>query len=158
MKKTYSPKLAEIKHSWFVLDAAGIPIGRVASLAARLLTGKHKPTYATHIDTGDFVIVINAEKAVLTGRKEEQKFYHYHTGYPGGIKSESAAHLRKRRPTKMVEEAIWGMLPKSKLGRAQLRKLKVYAGGDHPHQAQQPTALDVVEANRAGMSPTRRSE
>jgi large subunit ribosomal protein L13 len=158
MKRTYSPKLAEIEHRWFVLDAAGIPLGRLSSLAARLLTGKHKPTYATHIDTGDFVIVINAEKAVLTGRKEEQKVYYYHTGYPGGIKAEGAAKLRKRRPTKMVEEAIWGMLPKSKLGRAQLRKLKVYAGGEHPHQAQQPTALDVAATNKPGASPTRRSE
>jgi len=146
LKKTYSPKLAEIEHRWHVLDAAGIPLGRLASLAARLLTGKHKPTYAPHIDTGDFIIVINAEKAVLTGRKEEQKIYHYHTGYPGGLKSESAAKLRQRRPTKMIEEAVWGMLPKNKLGRQQLRKLKVYAGGDHPHQAQQPEAFDVPAA------------
>lgn len=146
MKKTYSPKLAEIEHRWFVLDAAGVPLGRLSSLAARLLMGKHKPTYATHIDTGDFVIIINAEKAVLTGRKEEQKIYHYHTGYPGGLKSESAAKLRQRKPAKMLEEAVWGMLPKNKLGRKQLKKLKVYAGGEHPHQAQQPEALNVAEA------------
>ncbi|HEX6861377.1 MAG TPA: 50S ribosomal protein L13, partial [Thermoanaerobaculia bacterium] len=132
MKKTYSPKLADIEHRWFVLDATGVPLGRLSSLAARLLMGKHKPTYATHIDTGDFVIIINAEKAVLTGRKEEQKVYHYHTGYPGGLKSETAAKLRQRKPTKMVEEAVWGMLPKNKLGRKQLKKLKVYAGGEHP--------------------------
>jgi large subunit ribosomal protein L13 len=146
MKKTYSPKLAEIEHRWFVLDAAGIPLGRLSSLAARLLMGKHKPTYATHIDTGDFVIIINAEKAVLTGRKEEQKIYHYHTGYPGGLKSEPAAKLRQRRPAKMLEEAVWGMLPKNRLGRQQLKKLKVYAGGEHPHQAQQPEVLNVAEA------------
>ena len=146
MKKTYSPKLAEIEHRWFVLDATGVPLGRLSSLAARLLMGKHKPTYATHIDTGDFVIIINAEKAVLTGRKEEQKIYHYHTGYPGGLKSESAAKLRQRKPTKMVEEAVWGMLPKNKLGRKQLKKLKVYAGGEHPHQAQQPEVMNVAEA------------
>lgn len=146
MKKTYSPKLAEIEHRWFVLDATGVPLGRLSSLAARLLMGKHKPTYATHIDTGDFVIIINAEKAVLTGRKEEQKIYHYHTGYPGGLKSESAAKLRQRRPTKMLEEAVWGMLPKNRLGRKQLKKLKVYAGGEHPHQAQQPEVLNVAEA------------
>lgn len=146
MKKTYSPKLAEIEHRWFVLDATGVPLGRLSSLAARLLMGKHKPTYATHIDTGDFVIIINAEKAVLTGRKEEQKIYHYHTGYPGGLKSESAAKLRQRKPTKMLEEAVWGMLPKNKLGRKQLKKLKVYAGGEHPHQAQQPEAVNVAEA------------
>jgi large subunit ribosomal protein L13 len=146
MKRTYSPKLGEIEHRWYVLDAAGIPLGRLSSLAAKLLMGKHKPSYATHLDTGDFVIVINAEKAVLTGRKEEQKMYHHHTGYPGGIKSETASHLRKRRPTKMVEEAIWGMLPKGPLGRQIFRKLKVYAGPNHPHQAQQPEALDVAAA------------
>lgn len=146
MNRTYSPKLAEIEHQWFVLDATGIPLGRLSTLVARLLMGKHKPTYATHIDTGDFVIVINAEKSVLTGRKEEQKMYHHHTGYPGGIKSESAADRRRRRPSKMVELAVWGMLPKTKLGRAQLRKLKVYAGAEHPHQAQQPTTFDVAQA------------
>ncbi|HJX26612.1 MAG TPA: 50S ribosomal protein L13 [Thermoanaerobaculia bacterium] len=146
MNRTYSPKLAEIEHQWFVLDATGIPLGRLSTMVARLLMGKHKPTYATHIDTGDFVIVINAEKSVLTGRKEEQKMYHHHTGYPGGIKSESAADRRRRRPSKMVELAVWGMLPKTKLGRAQLRKLKVYAGPDHPHQAQQPTTFDVAQA------------
>jgi large subunit ribosomal protein L13 len=146
LKKTYSPKLAEIEHRWYVLDAAGIPLGRLSSLAARLLMGKHKPTYATHIDTGDFVIVINAEKAVLTGGKEEKKIYHYHTGYPGGLKSETAAKRRQRRPTKLVEEAVWGMLPKGPLGRKQLRKLKVYAGPAHPHQAQQPESFDVAAA------------
>ena len=146
LKKTYSPKLAEIEHRWHVLDGAGIPMGRLASLAARLLMGKHKPTYATHIDTGDFVIVINAEKAVLTGAKEENKIYYHHTGYPGGIKSETAAKRRLRRPTKMVEDAVWGMLPKGPLGRQQLRKLKVYAGPAHPHQAQQPESFDVAAA------------
>ena len=133
LKKTYSPKLAEIEHRWYVLDAAGIPLGRLSSLAASLLMGKHKPTYATHLDTGDFVIVINAEKAVLTGGKEEKKIYHYHTGSPGGLKSETAAKRRQRRPTKLVEEAVWGMLPKGPLGRKQLRKLKVYAGPSHPN-------------------------
>ncbi len=146
LKKTYSPKLAEIEHRWFVLDAAGIPLGRLSTLAAQLLMGKHKPTWAPHIDTGDFVIVVNAEKTVLTGRKEERKIYHYHTGYPGGLKSESAGKRRQRRPTKLVEEAVWGMLPKNKLGRKQLRKLKVYAGSEHPHQAQQPEAYDVAAA------------
>lgn len=145
-QKTYSPKLAEIEHRWFVLDAAGIPIGRLSTIAARLLTGKHKPTYAPHIDTGDFVIVINAEKAVLTGRKEEQKVYYRHSGYPGGIKAETAAKRRLRRPNKMVEDAVWGMLPKNRLGRRQLRKLKVYAGTEHPHQAQQPETFDVPAA------------
>ena len=144
--RTYSPKLAELQHDWFVLDATGIPLGRLSSLAARLLMGKHKPTYATHIDTGDFVIVINAEKAVLTGRKEEQKIYFHHTGYPGGIKSETASKRRQRRPAKLVEEAVWGMLPKGPLGRKQLKKLKVYAGPAHPHQAQQPETYDVAAA------------
>jgi large subunit ribosomal protein L13 len=146
LKKTYSPKLAEIEHRWYVLDAAGIPLGRLSSLAARLLMGKHKPTWATHIDTGDFVIVVNAEQAVLTGRKEEQKIYYHHTRYPGGLRSETAGKRRQRRPTKLVEEAVWGMLPKSKLGRQQRRKLKVYAGPEHPHQAQQPESYDVAAA------------
>jgi large subunit ribosomal protein L13 len=144
--KTYSPKLAEIEHRWYVVDAAGIPLGRLSTVVARLLTGKHKPTYATHIDTGDFVIVLNAEQAVLTGKKEEQKIYHRHTGFPGGLKSESAGKLRQRRPTQLVEKAVWGMLPKNKLGRQQLKKLKVYAGGEHPHQAQKPEPLDATTA------------
>jgi large subunit ribosomal protein L13 len=145
MKRTYSPKLAEIEHQWFVLDAAGVPLGRLSTLAARLLMGKHKPTYASHLDTGDFVIVINAEKSVLTGRKEEQKVYFRHSGYPGGLKQETAGHLRRRRPSQLVERAVWGMLPKGPLGRRLIRKLKVYAGAEHPHQAQQPTALAVAE-------------
>jgi large subunit ribosomal protein L13 len=144
--KTYSPKLAEIEHRWFVVDAAGIPLGRLSTVVARLLTGKHKPTYATHIDTGDFVIVLNAGQAVLTGKKEEQKIYHRHTGFPGGLKSESAGKLRQRRPTQLVEKAVWGMLPKNKLGRQQLKKLKVYAGSEHPHQAQKPEPLDTTTA------------
>lgn len=146
MNRTYSPKLAEIEHQWFVIDAAGVPLGRLSSLVARLLMGKHKPTWAPHIDTGDFVIVINAEKSVLTGRKEEQKIYYHHSGYPGGMKSESAADRRRRRPVKLVEEAVWGMLPKGPLGRKQLKKLKVYAGPEHPHQAQKPATLDAKQA------------
>ena len=146
MKRTYSPKLAEIEHQWFVVDATGIPLGRLSSLVARLLMGKHKPTWAPHIDTGDFVIVVNADKTVLTGRKEEQKVYYHHSGYPGGMKRETAAQRRQRRPVKLVEEAVRGMLPKGPLGRKQLKKLKVYAGGEHPHQAQQPVPLDAVQA------------
>jgi large subunit ribosomal protein L13 len=146
MNRTYSPKLAEIEHKWFVIDAAGVPLGRLSSLVARLLMGKHKPTWAPHIDTGDFVIVINAEKSVLTGRKEEQKVYYHHSGYPGGIKSETAADRRRRRPSKMIEDAVWGMLPKTRLGRQQLKKLKVYAGPEHPHQAQQPVTYDAAQA------------
>lgn len=116
-------------------------MGRVCTQVARLLTGKHKPQYAPHIDTGDFVVVINAEKAILTGRKEEQKVYYRHSTHPGGLKSESVARLRRRRPAQMIEKAVWGMLPKNKLGRQQLKKLKVYGGAEHPHQAQQPEAV-----------------
>ena len=146
MNRTYSPKLAEIEHQWFVVDATGVPLGRLSSLVARLLMGKHKPTWAPHIDTGDFVIVVNADKTVLTGRKEEQKVYYHHSGYPGGMKRETAAQRRQRRPVKLIEEAVRGMLPKGPLGRKQLKKLKVYAGGEHPHQAQKPAALDAVQA------------
>jgi large subunit ribosomal protein L13 len=146
MKKTYSPKLAEIERRWYVVDAAGVPLGRLASVVAVRLRGKHKPTFAPHIDTGDFVIVLNADKVVLTGRKEETKVYHRHSGYPGGLKSETAGKRRQRRPIKLIEEAVWGMLPKGPLGRRQIRKLKVYAGPEHPHQAQQPAVLDVAES------------
>jgi large subunit ribosomal protein L13 len=146
MNRTYSPKLAEIEHQWFVVDATGIPLGRLSSLVARLLMGKHKPTWAPHIDTGDFVIVVNADKTVLTGRKEEQKVYYHHSGYPGGMKRETAAQRRQRRPVKLVEEAVRGMLPKGPLGRKQLKKLKVYAGAEHPHQAQQPVPFDAAQA------------
>jgi large subunit ribosomal protein L13 len=146
MNRTYSPKLAEIEHQWFVVDATGIPLGRLSSLVARLLMGKHKPTWAPHIDTGDFVIVLHADKTVLTGRKEEQKVYYHHSGYPGGMKRETAAVRRQRRPVKLIEEAVGGMLPKTRLGRKQLKKLKVYAGGEHPHQAQQPVPLDAAQA------------
>jgi large subunit ribosomal protein L13 len=141
MIRTYSPKKGEIDRQWFVVDAEGKPMGRVCTEVARLLTGKHKPQYAPHVDTGDFVIVINAEKTVLTGRKEEQKVYYRHSTHPGGLKSETAARLRQRKPARMIEKAVWGMLPKNKLGRQQLKKLKVYAGSEHPHQAQQPEAI-----------------
>lgn len=144
MNKTYSPKAGEIERHWYVVDASELPLGRLSTTIATLLTGKHKPQYAPHVDTGDFVIVINAEMAVLTGRKEEKKIYYRHSTYPGGLKEESAGHLRQRKPTKLVERAVWGMLPKNRLGRRQLRKLKVYAGSDHPHQAQNPTAMKVA--------------
>lgn len=138
MIRTYSPKKGEVDRHWYVVDAADKPMGRVCTEVARLLTGKHKPQYAAHVDTGDFVIVINAEKTVLTGRKEEQKVYYRHSTHPGGLKSESASQMRQRRPARMIEKAVWGMLPKNKLGRKQLKKLKVYAGSEHPHAAQQP--------------------
>ncbi|HXU30111.1 MAG TPA: 50S ribosomal protein L13 [Thermoanaerobaculia bacterium] len=146
MNRTYSPKASEIERGWWVIDAAGVPLGRLSSVVAGLIMGKHKPNFVPHLDTGDFVVVINAEKAVLTGRKEQQKFYYRHSGFPGGIKSESAEKLRQRRPELMIERAVWGMLPKNKLGRRLKLKVKVYAGVEHPHQAQQPAAFDVTKA------------
>jgi len=128
------------------VDATGQTLGRLSTQIADALRGKRKPTYTPHIDTGDFVIVVNADKTVLTGRKEEQKVYYNHSGYPGGMKSETAAQRRQRRPVKLVEEAVRGMLPKGPLGRQQLRKLKVYAGPEHPHQAQKPATLDAAQA------------
>ena len=141
--RTYSPKLGEVERNWYVVDATGQTLGRISTEIARLLTGKHKPQYAPHQDTGDFVVVINAEQAVLTGRKEEEKIYYRHSTYPGGLKAESAGDLRGRRPAKLIEKSVRGMLPKNRLGRRQLKKLKVYAGPDHPHQAQQPKALEL---------------
>jgi len=143
MSKTYSPKASEIDRRWHVIDADGVPLGRLSTAVARLLTGKHKATWAPHMDSGDFVIVVNAAKAVLTGRKEQQKTYYRHSGQPGKLKEESAARLRARKPTRLVELAVRGMLPKNSLGRQQYRKLKVYAGADHPHVAQQPQAFDL---------------
>ena len=141
---TYSPKIAEIDRSWYVVDADGQTLGRLAAQIAHRLRGKHKPTFAPHLDTGDFVIVVNAEKVVLTGRKEDQKVYHRHSGRPGSLKSETARRLRARRPEMLIEAAVRGMLPHNRLGRQLFRKLKVYAGPDHPHQAQQPETLEVA--------------
>ena len=144
MTRTYSPKPNEIERRWYVVDAEGKTLGRLSSEIARVLTGKNKPHYAPHVDTGDFVVVINAEKALLTGRKEEQKIYYRHSGRPGALKQETAGQLRQRRPALLIERAVKGMLPKNKIGRKQLRKLKVYAGPEHPHAAQQPVALEVA--------------
>ncbi|MGD2114607.1 MAG: 50S ribosomal protein L13 [Acidobacteriota bacterium] len=141
---TYTPKRAEIERRWHVVDAEGVPLGRLSTQVARLLTGKHKPTYAPHVDTGDFVIVVNAEKVLLTGRKEDQKVYYRSTTRPGSLKSETAGERRRKRPRKLVEGAVWGMLPKNRLGRRQLTKLKVYAGPEHPHQAQQPQPYELM--------------
>jgi large subunit ribosomal protein L13 len=140
---TYFPKPAEIERRWFLLDAKGKVLGKVATTAARILTGKRKAIYTPFLDTGDHVIVINASEVQLTGRKEEAKVYRSHSGYLGGLKSKSAAEVRKSRPARLVEEAIRGMLPKTKLGRAMFHKLKVYAGPTHPHQAQKPQAQRV---------------
>lgn len=145
---TYSPKKAEIDRSWHVVDADGVTLGRLGTQVARLLTGKHKPTWAPHIDTGDFVVVVNAEKVVLTGKKEQDKVYYRSTTRPGSLKSETAAERRKKYPERLVESAVWGMLPKNRLGRKQYTKLKVYAGPEHPHEAQQPKPY-VVEKTAA---------
>jgi len=142
--KTEFPSKSEIQRSWFVIDASGLALGRVASQAAKILMGKHKAIYTPFLDCGDHVIVVNAEKAVLTGRKEEQKIYRRHSGYPGGLKEISAGDLRAKRPVRLVEEAIRGMLPKTKLGKQMYRKLKVYAGDRHPHSAQKPQAMAVA--------------
>jgi large subunit ribosomal protein L13 len=144
--RTYSPKAAEIQHDWVVIDATDIVLGRLASHAAALLRGKHKPTFAPHLDSGDFVIIVNAEKVALTGSKRDQKMAYRHSGYPGGLKAVGYAELLETQPTRAVERAIRGMLPKNSLGRAQIKKLKVYAGPEHPHAAQQPTnyTLDQV--------------
>ena len=129
---------------WHVIDADGQILGRLATLAARLLQGKHKPTYTPFMDLGDFVVVVNAEKVKLSGRKEDQKIYRQHSGYEGGLREERARLVRQRRPIRLVEEAVHGMLPKTTLGAAMYRKLKVYAGPDHPHTAQQPKKLEVA--------------
>lgn len=139
--KTEFPSKNEIARQWHVIDADGAVLGRIASKAAMLLMGKAKPTYTPFLDTGDHVIVINAQKVRLTGRKEEQKFYRRHTGYPGGLIEVQASKMRQTKPAKMLEDAIAGMLPKTKMGKQMYRKLKVYAGDRHPHQAQKPVAL-----------------
>lgn len=138
MGSTYMAKPAEIERRWWIIDAAGKPLGRVSTEAARILRGKHKPTFTPHIDTGDFVIIINAEQALLTGNKLQQKKYYHHSGYPGGLKEVSYKDLMAKKPVFAVEKAVKGMLPHTRLGRAQGRKLKVYAGGEHPHAAQKP--------------------
>jgi large subunit ribosomal protein L13 len=141
---THFPSQGEIVRQWHVLDAGGKVLGRVASKAAMLLMGKHKPSYTPFLDTGDHVIVVNAAKVRLTGRKEQQKLYRRHSGYPGGLTETGAAKVRATRPTRMIEEAISGMLPKNKLGKQMYRKLKVYAGEKHPHQAQKPVDLSLT--------------
>ena len=137
--RTYSPKPADIKREWLVIDATDVVLGRLASQTANLLRGKHKPTYAPHMDTGDFVIIVNADKVALTGSKRDQKLAYRHSGYPGGLTAVSYVELLEKHPTRAVEKAVRGMLPKNSLGRAQIKKLKVYAGPGHPHAAQQPT-------------------
>lgn len=141
--KTYSAKPAEVERDWFVVDATDQVVGRLASRIATILRGKHKPMYTPHVDTGDFVVVINAEKVRFTGNKEVQKQYFSYSGYPGGERLRSPEAMRERHPTFIVQNAVKGMLPKGPLGRAMLKKLKVYEGPDHPHQAQQPSELTI---------------
>jgi large subunit ribosomal protein L13 len=142
--QTHPANLKTLERQWHVIDANGLVLGRVATRAARLLMGKHRPTYTTFLDTGDHVVIVNAGRVKLTGRKEVQKIYRRHSGYEGGLREERAKDVRARRPIRLVEEAVRGMLPKTTLGDAMYRKLKVYAGPDHPHAAQKPTKLEVA--------------
>ena len=135
---TFMAKPAEIERKWYIIDAAGRPLGRTASEAARILRGKHKPIFTPHIDTGDFVIIINADQAILTGKKLDQKMYYHHSGYPGGLKEVKYKDLMAKKPVLAAEKAVKGMVPHNSLGRATAKKLKVYAGSEHPHAAQKP--------------------
>ncbi|ONI83925.1 50S ribosomal protein L13 [Saccharothrix sp. ALI-22-I] len=141
--RTYSPKSGEVTRTWHVIDAQDLVLGRLATQAATLLRGKHKPTYAPHVDTGDFVIVINADKVALTGKKRDQEFVYRHSGFPGGLSQRSFGEVLDTRADRLVEKAIKGMLPKNRLGRAMASKLKVYTGPNHPHAAQQPQPFEI---------------
>ncbi len=146
--KTFTPKKAEIERDWFVVDADGLTLGRMATEIARILRGKHKPTFAPHMDMGDHVIVINASKVVLTSDKADRKFVHTHSGYPGGLTTRTYSDSLQRKPADTVRKSITGMLPKNRLGNQMATKLKVYAGAEHPHQAQSPTPLEIPGARR----------
>lgn len=143
--KTYSAKPQDVKREWFEVDADGMILGRLATKVASVLRGKHKAEFTPHVDTGDYIVITNAEKITVTGNKFSDKMYHHHTGYPGGIKSVNFEKLQERNPVKIIELAIKGMLPKNPLGREMYRKLKVYAGSEHPHTAQQPRKLKIEE-------------
>jgi large subunit ribosomal protein L13 len=143
--RTYTPKASDAQRQWLVIDATDVVLGRLASQVAVLLRGKHKPTFAPHVDMGDFVVIINADKVALTGAKLEQKRAYRHSGYPGGLRSRTYAEMLDKHPAKAVEKAVRGMLPKNSIGRAQLGKLKVYAGPEHPHQAQQPQPFEITQ-------------
>ncbi|HTO77318.1 MAG TPA: 50S ribosomal protein L13 [Thermoanaerobaculia bacterium] len=142
-------RAADIRHDWYIVDASDQVLGRLASAVARVLSGKHRPNWVAHLDTGDFVVVTNAERVKLTGRKAEEKVYHRHTGYPGGLKTVAAPEVRAKYPERLIEAAVRGMLPKTKLGRRQLKKLKVYRGASHPHEAQRPKPLERPRQARA---------
>ena len=143
--RTYTPKPGDVERQWHVIDASDVVLGRLASQTATLLRGKHKPVFAPHVDTGDFVIIINAAKVALTGNKREQKLAYRHSGYPGGLRATGYTKLLDENPEKAVEKAVRGMLPKTTLGRQMLRKLKVYAGPEHPHSAQQPQPFQITQ-------------
>ena len=142
---TFSPKPGDITRAWHVIDATDVVLGRLAVQAATLLRGKHKPTYAPHMDTGDFVVIVNAEKISVSGGKRDDKFIYRHSGFPGGLKQRSVGEMIEKHPDRLVEKAVKGMLPKNRLGRAMGKKLKVYAGPDHPHAAQQPAAFEITQ-------------
>jgi large subunit ribosomal protein L13 len=146
--KTYSPKTSELTRDWLVIDAEGLVLGRVATVAASLLRGKHRPFFAPHVDTGDYVIIVNAGKVVVTANKASQNFRYHHSGYPGGLRATSWQTLIDSAPEKLVENAVRGMVPKNRLGRAQMDKLFVYAGPEHPHTAQQPKQFDTAAIRR----------
>jgi large subunit ribosomal protein L13 len=146
--RTYSPKPGEVTRAWHLIDAENVVLGRLATQAATLLRGKHKPTYAPHVDTGDFVVIVNAEKVALTGNKREQAFQYRHSGYPGGLRKQSFGEVLEKHPERLLEKAIKGMLPKNKLGRAMAKKLKVYAGPNHPHQAQNPQPFEITKGEK----------
>jgi large subunit ribosomal protein L13 len=141
--KTYQAKKEEVEHQWYLVDAEGKVLGRLATELAKILRGKNKPIYTPHVDTGDFVIVVNAGKVALTGKKMKDKIYYHHTGYPGGIREMSAEKLLAKKPTEMIRIAVKGMLPKNSLGRQMIQKLKIYAGAKHPHEAQKPVPLQI---------------
>ena len=143
--RTYSPKPGEVERQWYVIDAEDVVLGKLASQVAQLLRGKHKPVFAPHADTGDFVVVINAGKVALSGNKREQKLAYRHSGYPGGLSSTKYTDLLEKNPRRAIEKAVWGMLPKNRIARQQLKKLKVYAGPEHPHQAQQPKPFEITQ-------------
>jgi len=149
MKKTYTAKPLEVERKWIVIDAKGQTLGRMASVIATLLRGKHKPEFTPHVDAGDFVVLINAQEVHVTGRKAEDKMYYRNTGYPGGLRTTNFADLLAKSPTKVIEAAVWGMLPHTSLGRAQLRKLHVYSGAEHPHEAQKPVSYESLEVVHA---------
>ncbi|MGI9585226.1 MAG: 50S ribosomal protein L13 [Acidimicrobiia bacterium] len=143
LQKTYSPKPDDIERSWYVIDAEDVPLGRLSSEIAQVLRGKHKPTFAPHVDGGDFVIVLNADKVHVSGSKEVDKLYFRHSGYPGGLRAQTLSQIRQSKPERLIEIAVRGMLPKNRLGRQIIKKLKVYSGPEHPHQSQKPQPLPL---------------